>query len=161
MPELLPILEERLHALARVLDEPAMEPDPSRDIDRERVARVVEEGLAVLDLTERAAAEVDEGNARSLRIGSSAWVGDAAGLAHAAGCAEGARRLLDALVAIAPRKKEARLFAAALRDPDGLVVLCRANWLQRKDRLDDADALVAQAAPSIRDPEMRSFVMSF
>jgi hypothetical protein len=128
-------------------------------------SRVVDDALAdarrLVPIVDHMTIDIDRHDASSLRGNIAPWLGDLAGVLYARGRAHEATQLLMTAERFTERDDKKRLFVAARRDPKSFVVLCRAKRLVRRDRPEEAEALVEATLPHVADADLAEAFRAF
>ncbi|MEO7093522.1 MAG: hypothetical protein ABI175_09745 [Polyangiales bacterium] len=162
--EALPELQQLVDRLAATIDDNDLIAHRSPS-DWPRVGRVVDAALAdarrIVPIVDHVTNDIDAGNARSLRSGIAPWLGDLAGVLYASGRAHEATQLLMTAERFTEGDEKKKVFVAARRDPRSFVVLCQAHRLVRRDRFEEAEALVEATLPTVADPDLADVFRAF
>lgn len=86
---------------------------------------------------------------------AAAWLGDLGGLHYSVGaCSEG-DEFLSYAERFSLRERDKERYRAGRDDRAPFITLCRAAYLERSGRGDEAAALVARLTPAVRDAVLR------
>ena len=83
------------------------------------------------------------------------WLGDLGGLHYAVGAYPVGDELLSYAERFSLRERNKEKYRAGRDDRASFIVLCRAAYLERSGRGEEADALVARLTPTVRNAVLR------
>jgi len=154
----IPELQSLVDRLAATIDAQDLAADSARSGE---VDAALADARRLVPIVDHVTIDIDRENARSLRDGIAPWLGDLAGVLYAKGRVHEATQLLMTAERFTERDDKKRLFVAARRDPKSFVVLCQANRLVRRDRCEEAEALVEATLPHVVDGELAAAFRAF